>query len=127
MGSKSKILAIDDEVKALNILKLVLETSGYEVLTAQEGELGIQKACIEQPDLIILDICMPKMDGWEVCKKLKFTEETKKIPVVFLTAFSSAHDQEKAKGLGVSAYLTKPVDPLELENLIKELLNANQN
>jgi DNA-binding response OmpR family regulator len=122
MLNKAKILAIDDETKALDLLKLSLEAHGFDVLTASDGQAGLDMAIEQEPDLIILDIRMPKLDGWEVCKGLKLNSITKRIPIIILSAFSSARDLERGKNLGVEAYLTKPMDPNTLIMLLENIL-----
>lgn len=119
-----KILVIDDEKKALELLKLNLEAYGFEVFIAASGQDGMSTAVLKKPDLIILDIRMPKHDGWDVCGMLKNTASTRNIPILFLTAFSSDRDQERAIDLGASAYLTKPVDPDLLVKTIKEVIET---
>jgi CheY-like chemotaxis protein len=120
----AKILIIDDEVKALALLKTNLEDSNFEVHTANNGVEGVLKAIQLIPDLIVLDVRMPELDGWDVCKRLKSTASTKDIPIVFLTAFSSDKDREKAKALGAAEYLTKPIDPDKLLNMLRDILLA---
>jgi DNA-binding response OmpR family regulator len=122
MLNKPKILAIDDEVKALNLLKLNLEAFGFSVSIAGNGADGLKLAVSEHPDLIILDIRMPKMDGWEVCKYLKSVLETKDIPIVILSAFSNTWYQKRATDFGVNAYFTKPIDPNKFAVFISEML-----
>jgi DNA-binding response OmpR family regulator len=120
----AKILIIDDEVKALALLKTNLEDANFEVHTANNGVEGVIRAIQIIPDLIILDVRMPELDGWDVCKRLKSTASTKDIPIVFLTAFSSDKDREKAKTLGAAEYLTKPIDPEKLLNILRDILLA---
>ncbi len=121
MPGKVKILAIDDEAKALSLFKLNMESYGYEVLATTSSKAGILLAINEKPDLIILDIRMPEMDGWQICKKLKLNSVTNQIPVIFFTACSSSKAKEEAKRLGVYAYLIKPVDPDIVAELIKKV------
>lgn len=122
MSNKVKILAIDDEIKALDLFKFSLEAYGFEVLAASDGQAGIEQAISVKPDLIILDIRMPKLDGWDVCRILKQNPLTNRIPIVFLTAYSSVRDKERAKELGVHAYLTKPVNPDNIIMLIESIV-----
>lgn len=120
---KMKILAIDDETKALDLFKRGLEAYDFDVLTATDGQAGLDQAIEGNPDLIILDIRMPKLDGWDVCRTLKLNDATRHIPVVFLTAYSSEQDKERAKELGASAYLTKPVDIVAIVKIMKRILD----
>lgn len=127
MYSKIKILAIDSETKALKLFKLNFEEFGFEVSIATNGQEGLDRAIAFKPDIILLDICMPQPDGWEICKGLKEINETKDIPIIFVTAFSSNRDQDKARELGVRAYFTKPINPAVLVDKIHELLKENTN
>jgi DNA-binding response OmpR family regulator len=124
LGIKTRILAIDDETKAIELFKSNLEQYGFEVLTASDGQAGIDIAIAEKPDCIILDIRMPKLDGWDVCKRLKLSSATRSVPIIILTAYSSVRDQERAKILGVDEYLTKPVNLDTIAELIKNLIKA---
>lgn len=123
--SNDKILIIDDELKALSLLKVDLEALGYEVLTASEGAVGMVLAIKEHPDFIILDIKLPDISGWEVCKILKSISLTSNIPILFITAFSSQNDVEKAKVLGACEYITKPINPAKLHRTLQETLSVN--
>ena len=100
-----------------------LEVEGYETLLAHHGEEALQIAQAEKPDLIILDIMMPRLDGYQTCERLKASDETKQIPVVFLSAKAQASDIEKGKAYGVDDYLTKPFDPDTLVDTIERLLS----
>lgn len=117
-----KILIVDDEEANLRLLVSWLVPLGYDIDTAGNGEEAIQKARVYRPDLIILDIMMPVMDGYEACSRIKADPETKNIPVIMVTAL---HDREsKLKGLSVSAseFLSKPIDQAELTLRVKNLL-----
>ena len=100
-----------------------LEVEGYETLLAHHGEEALEIALRDKPDLIILDIMMPRMDGYQTCERLKASDETKQIPVVFLSAKAQASDIEKGKAYGVDDYLTKPFDPDTLVDTIERLLS----
>jgi CheY-like chemotaxis protein len=126
MNSPYRILVIDDDEKGLSLLKLNLEYFGFEVITANGGANGLKKASEEIPDEIILDIKMPDINGWEVCKKLKGNSNTKDIPIVLVTAFSGPKDLEKSKNLKVESYLTKPVDPEKLADTLRLNLIKNK-
>jgi DNA-binding response OmpR family regulator len=122
VSNKKTILAIDDEVKALNLLKLTLEMSGFETEIASEGKTGIELAKSKNFDLIILDIKMPDIDGWSVCNTLKHCDETRDIPVVFLSALSGDTIKKKAMNTGAIEYLTKPINPDVLIDVIEKVL-----
>ena len=110
----AKILAVDDQQDNLDLLVQALEDGGYEVATASDGKEAIIKASSESPDVILLDIQMPEMDGYEVCRRLKNDEETKNIPVIFLTANTGEQSVVKGLDLGAYDYVTKPFNEAEL-------------
>ena len=106
-----RILAVDDSATVLEMIKSVLVADGYDVITASDGAEGLEKARTERPDLILLDVMLPKLDGYRVCRLLKFDQNYKSIPIVMLTA--KAEDAAVATGMrtGADQYLTKPVEP----------------
>ena len=114
----AKILVVDDEEHIVMILKDSLEFSGFQVVTAYNGEEALESVEKDHPDLIVLDIGMPKMDGWEVCRRLKSNETTRQIPVIILTAYAQVSDQKKGAALGAERFVTKPCD---LTYLIEEI------
>ena len=117
-----RILLVDDEEDILRVMVHLLESRGYEVISAADGLDGLEKAKHGNPDLIILDVMLPKMDGYKVCKMLKLNEEYKKIPVILLTARMEESTKELAEELQYDAYLTKPFDLKTLLLTIKQLL-----
>ena len=121
-----KILIVDDEMYILNILDFSLESEGFEVVTASNGEEALTKALDVQPDLIVLDVMMPKIDGFEVCRALKNKAETKKIPVILLTAKDRDKDREKGDEVGADLYMTKPFSPSRLIEQIQDLIGSRQ-
>jgi len=121
---KGKILVVDDEVNITQILEFSIGAEGYEVLTAVNGEEAIDKARREQPDLIILDIMMPKIDGYEACRILKANPATKNIPVVLLTAKGRDIDKRLGYEVGATDYIVKPFSPNKLVARIHELLQC---
>ena len=120
-ATKKRILICDDDPVILRLLQVNLELEGYEVVAAHHGEEAVRLAAIEHPDLVILDIMMPRMDGYEAVKEIKSNEETRNIPVVFLSARAQQADIEKGRAYGVTDYLTKPFDPTELLDVIERL------
>lgn len=116
-----KILIIDDEVDLTNMAKIQLELTGFSVETAFDGAEGIKKVSEFLPDLILLDIRMPDLDGFQVLQKLKEKTETADIPVVMFTTCSRKEDEDKAYLLGAIDYLTKPVN---LSNLGKQVMDV---
>lgn len=121
---KGKILVVDDEVNITQILEFSIEAEGFDVITAQNGEDAIEKARREQPDLIILDIMMPKIDGYEACRILKANPLTKHIPVVLLTAKGREVDKRLGYEVGATDYIVKPFSPNKLIEKIHRLLSC---
>jgi len=120
---KPKVLIIDDVSANIRILIEILKDD-YVTIPATNGETGLEKARIAPlPDLILLDIMMPGMDGYEVCKKLKASEKTKHIPVIFITAISEAMDDAKSFHLGAADYVTKPFNPDTVKARVKHHIN----
>jgi DNA-binding response OmpR family regulator len=119
---KRKILLADDEEDIKTVVKLYLESKGYDVVTAYDGLDTLDKAKAEQPDLILLDIMMPVINGFEVCKQLKADDKTSHIPVVMLSAASHADSVERAMEAGALDYIMKPFEPPRVEVIIKKIL-----
>lgn len=117
-----KILIADDEEDVKVVVQLFLESKGYDIVTAYDGLDAMDRAREEKPDLIILDVMMPIIDGFEVCKKLKEDPDLQDIPVVMLSA--SSHAESKQRGLEVGAvdYIVKPFDPEKLQAIIEGIL-----
>ncbi len=120
--TKKKILIVDDERLLVMALRIRLETVGYEVISAYDGEEGLDKAQKEKPDLIILDVMMPKKSGYQVCQLLKSDEVYKHIPIIMLTAKGQKTDKEWGERAGADCYITKPFNDTELVAKIKELM-----
>jgi two-component system alkaline phosphatase synthesis response regulator PhoP len=123
---KAKILVVDDEVNITQILEFSIGAEGYEVITASNGEEAVEKARREQPDLIILDIMMPRIDGYEACRILKSNPLTKNIPVVLLTAKGRDIDKRLGYEVGATDYIIKPFSPNKLIERIQELLTMTK-
>jgi CheY-like chemotaxis protein len=121
----AKILIVDDEVHLIEMLQMRLEANGYEVVTAVDGEEGVEKVKSETPDLIILDIMMPKMDGYETCKILKNDPRYSKIPIIFLSARALEDDMQIGKEKSADALVKKPFETPDLLARIKELLEKS--
>ena len=120
--AKGKILVVDDEIYIVHILDFSLGMEGYEVITALDGENAIEKARAEHPDLIVLDIMMPKLDGYETCKMLKADDDTRGIPVILLSAKGRNIDQKIGFEVGADDYITKPFSPRKLVERINAIL-----
>jgi CheY-like chemotaxis protein len=122
MSAGARILICDDDPAILRVLQVNLEVEGYETLLAHHGEEALAIAIAEKPDLIILDIMMPRMDGYQTCDALKADPETKGIPVVFLSAKAQDSDIEKGKSYEVEDYITKPFDPDTLIEVVERVI-----
>jgi DNA-binding response OmpR family regulator len=116
------VLVIDDEAPIRLLCRVNLEAANIEVIEAEDGKSGLEAARAERPDLILLDVMMPGMDGWQVFEQLLQDERTAKIPIVFLTARAELRDQARGLELGGIDYVTKPFNPLNLAPLIEDLL-----
>jgi DNA-binding response OmpR family regulator len=121
---KQRILLVEDEKDMVYAVTLQLEAAGYEVLTADDGQQGLKKARKERPDLIILDLMLPKMDGYKVCGLLKADTRYHKIPIILFTARAQESDKKMGEEVCADAYITKPFDQKVLLCKIKELLGA---
>jgi two-component system, cell cycle response regulator DivK len=118
----AKILIVEDNEMNLDMLSRRLARKGYQVITAMDGAEGLQMANYELPDLILMDMSLPGMDGWEATRHLKASPETKHIPVIALTAHAMVGDREKAIEAGCNDYDTKPVEIDRLIHKMEDLL-----
>jgi two-component system alkaline phosphatase synthesis response regulator PhoP len=123
---QGKILVVDDEVYILHILDFILGAESYEVLTASNGEQALQKVREEKPDLVILDIMMPKLDGYETCRMIKADPATKMIPVILLTAKGREVDEQLGREVGANDYMTKPFSPGKLVGRVQSILGVRR-
>lgn len=126
MAERSRILIVDDEPFNVDYLQQEVEDLGHETITAANGEEALTKVAAEPPDLILLDVMMPVMDGFTVCRILKENEKTRLIPIVFMTALASVEDRIKGIEAGADDFLTKPVDERELKARIETALRLKQ-
>lgn len=122
MPDKKRILLVEDEPEFRLGVRMRLEANGYEVIEAEDGVMGLELARKESPDLIILDLMLPKMEGYQVARLLKFDERYRKTPIIMLTARSQHTDKETGLSVGADAYLTKPFKSEELLAKMAELL-----
>lgn len=124
--NKIKILLIEDDVFLAKMYKIKLDLDGFEVIHSENGEKGLVLASHKKPNIILLDIILPKMDGYQVLSQLKKAEETKNIPVILLTNLGQKEDIDKGLALGANDYLIKAYfTPAEVVNKIKKVLNSN--
>ena len=119
---KKKILVVDDEPMYIEMARIVLKQADYEVISCGDGPTGVKKARDERPDLILLDITMPVMDGIQVCEALKLNDKTAKIPVIMCTARSDADAWVKSYDKGAGSYVRKPYEPGKLIECVERVL-----
>lgn len=117
-----KILLVDDEPHIITMVENRMKHAGYEVITAGDGQEALAKAQKEKPDLIILDLMLPKLDGYKVCRMLKFDEKYKHIPIIMLSARAQETDKKMGESVGADGYITKPFEPQVLLGKVKDLL-----
>ena len=118
----ARILIVEDNEMNRDMLSRRLERKGYEVVMAEDGQKGVDKSKSENPDLILMDLSLPVMDGWEATSTIKADANTKDIPIIVLTAHAMAGDREKALKAGADEYDTKPIDFKRLLGKIKDLI-----
>ena len=122
----SKVLIVEDEANIRQLVKYNLEKESFQVLEAEDGLLGLRLAKAEKPDLVLLDLMLPQMDGLEVCRSLKGNPATAALPIIMLTAKSEEIDKVIGLELGADDYMTKPFSPRELVALVKAVLRRSQ-
>ncbi len=116
--SPPTILIVDDESDLVSVLRFGLEAEGYEVIDARDGEDGLQKAREARPSLMVLDLMLPKMDGYKVCRALKFDDRYRAMPIIILSARSGAQDRQLALDMGADDFVIKPYD---MNNLVRRI------
>ncbi|TMQ54280.1 MAG: response regulator [Candidatus Eisenbacteria bacterium] len=121
---RARVLVVDDEADLVRILQFGLEAIGYHVDTASDGQEGLKKARELKPDIILLDLMLPKLDGYKVCRLLKFDERYKNIPIIILSARTQEGDQLLAMEMGANRFITKPYDFAEVLSHIETLLKS---
>lgn len=124
-GERKKILVVDDEPSIVKLVSVKLEKEGYELYTAYDGEEALSKVRDVNPDLIVLDVMMPKLDGRQVCARIKGNPETKQIPIIMLTAVGQFEEQLKGMEAGADEYVTKPFSPEALAKTVAEVLKKD--
>jgi DNA-binding response OmpR family regulator len=120
--TKSRILIVDDEMDLVSVLRMGLEIEGFEVIEAMDGEEGLRRARQERPDLMVLDLMLPKMDGYKVCRALKFDERFRNLPILILSARSGDADRKLALEMGADQFVTKPYEMADLVAKIRHHL-----
>ena len=119
--AKRHVLVVDDDPLILEVLRTVLDLEEFRVSTATDGETGLAMLAQDRPDVVVVDVMMPGLDGLEVCRRIKGDPATASLPVVLLTARDRVEDQEAGEAAGCDAYLTKPFSPLYLIDVIAEI------
>jgi Response regulators consisting of a CheY-like receiver domain and a winged-helix DNA-binding domain len=121
---RKKVLIVDDERLTRAILQHNVVLAGYDVIIASNGQEGMQKIQEETPDLVVVDLVMPDMTGFEMCRRIRSNEQTKKTPVIVVSALQSQADMDEAKLSGADVYLTKPIKSEEFVNHVKKYLQS---
>ncbi|MCM2356519.1 MAG: response regulator [Geobacteraceae bacterium] len=121
--AKNKILIVEDEESLLKLESILLSSKGYNVTGVMDGRAALEEVRLNRPDLVILDIMLPEMDGFEVCRQIKENPDTRHIPVVMLTAKKNSQDFARGQQVGSDAYITKPFKSSKVLDTIQELLS----
>ena len=121
---KGSILVVEDDLDILNMLRIYFESKDYKVITASRGEQALEVCQKEVPNVVVLDIVLPGIDGYEVCRRLKSNQRTKNVPIIFLTQKGERADELAGLGLGADAYITKPFDVSELESSVEKSIQS---
>lgn len=125
MGGAGRILVVDDDDVIRQLITVNLELEGFEVIPAVDGQDALDKVKDVQPDVVTLDVMMPRVDGWEAAERLRQDPETAHIKVILLSARAQESDIQRGERIGVDAYLTKPFDPDELIDVVRRLAQAS--
>lgn len=126
MADRNKILVVEDEPEFRDAIRMRLESAGYDVIEAADGLAALELARKSPPDLILLDIMLPKLDGYKVCRLLKFDEQYRHIPIVMLTARSEVADRSTGMSVGADVYLAKPCKSQKVLDAISGLIGATE-
>lgn len=118
----AKVLAVDDDPVVLRLLQVNLEMEGHEVVLAGDGAEAVTRAREHQPDVVLLDVMMPDVDGWAACEAMKADGDLAHVPVIFVSARAHDRDVDRGTSLGAEAYITKPFDPIDLLDLVAEVV-----
>ena len=119
---RKRILCVDDAETILMMERMILTKAGYELMTAKDGQEAVTKAVAERPDLILMDVVMPKMNGFDACKQLRGLDATKSIPIIMVTTRGEAESLETGFTSGCDDYITKPINGLEVMSKVRSAL-----
>ncbi len=125
MVERRTVLVVDDEPDVLLLCRVNLEFEGYRVIEASDGEQALARLAGEVPDVVLLDVMMPKLDGWAVLERIKADPRTRDVPVVMLTAKVQDHDQVRGWTAGAAEYITKPFSPLSLSQVVQDVIDTD--
>ena len=126
MNRAKTVLLVEDNEDNLIVYRTILDHVGYRVIEARDGEEGVARARADQPDLILMDVSLPKMDGWEATRRIKADSETRRIPIIAVTAHALDDDREKATQVGCDGYLAKPVAPRRVVEEVERFIGKPQ-
>ena len=126
MNTAKTVLLVEDNEDNLIVYRTILDHVGYRVIEARDGEEGVARAKSDQPDLILMDVSLPKMDGWEATRRIKADEGTRRIPIIAVTAHALDDDREKATQVGCDGYLAKPVAPRRVVEEVERFIGNPQ-
>lgn len=121
--SKGQILVVEDNMDTYELMRIILELNGYETFLAMNGRDGVNAARKQNPDLILMDLAMPEMDGWEATRRIKKDPKTASIPLIAVTAHALPSERDRALKAGCDEYIVKPMDLSELVNIVNRALN----
>lgn len=121
----SKILVVEDNPNNMKLITMVLKRNEYETIEAVTGEEGVEMAASENPDIILMDIQLPGIDGYETTRQIKELESMKGVPIIAITSYAMAGDRETVMEAGCSGYLEKPINPLTIMNPIEKIIKGN--
>lgn len=125
MSDRSRVLVVDDDPRLLQIVAMYLSIEGYEVATARDGSEGLDEITTKRPDLVILDVMMPGMDGLEACRRIRDNPDTADVPVLMFSALSGDEDVEKARHAGANLMISKPFNLVGLGSVVKSFFREN--
>jgi CheY-like chemotaxis protein len=122
-----RVLVVEDNENNMKLICLVLEKHGYEPIKAFSGEEGVEKAIAERPDLILMDIQLPDINGMEAVKRIRMVDDMQEVPIIAITSYAMAGDREKILNVGCDGYFEKPIDPLTIVEKIEKIVKLRNN